>query len=67
MTNCDKSTLSRTNRLLQSNDNTAVERILSPMTCKKGAKTVLTAEKEKMFAERLIYAAKGNLLPERII
>ncbi len=58
ITNVDKSKLSRINRFLQSNDEAALERMLSSATCKRGATTVVTAEEEKMIAERLIFAAK---------
>ncbi len=50
--NVDNSTFSRINRFLQGNDEATLERMLSPATCKRGAKTLLTAEEEKMIREK---------------
>ncbi len=57
-TSSDKSTLSRINKCLRNNDETALRKMLSPSTNKTGASTVLTTEEEAMIVERLIFAGE---------
>ncbi len=55
------SILCRMHKFLRNNNESALQKLLSPSSTRPGVTTLLTSEEEDMIAERMIFAAKRGL------